>query len=112
MEEQNMTKTVYDGRWPTTLGTVARMLSISCRLLLLAEVAACSSQPLANGDGGHADIAAQPVTGTIVVSAATPRPRTTTWSVNYWNWMPSYGDDVTGTETAIAALNPALMRFG
>jgi hypothetical protein len=92
--------------------TFALTATIACRLLLLAEVAACSGQPLASGDGGSVDIAAQPVTGTIVVSAATPRPRTTTWSVNYWNWMPSYGDDVTGTETAIAALKPALLRVG
>jgi hypothetical protein len=92
--------------------TFALTATIACRLLLLAEVAACSSQPLANGDGGSADTAARPVNSTIVVSATTRRPRTTTWSVNYWNWMPSYGDDVTGTETAIAALKPAFMRVG
>jgi hypothetical protein len=107
-----MTKNTFDGSQPRTLGTVTRVLSISWRLLLFAEVAACSSQPIANVDGGSADTAAGPVTGTIVVSAAAPRPRTTTWSVNYWNWMPSYGDDVSGTETAIAALKPALMRIG
>ena len=107
-----MTKDVFDGNRMRVRCALTRMISFACRLLLLAEVAACSSQPLANGDGGIADTAAQPVTGTIVVSAATPRPRTTTWSVNYWNWMPSYGDDVTGTETAIAALKPAIMRVG
>ena len=107
-----MTKNIFDGWQPGTLGTVTRMLSISWRLLLFAKIAACSSQPIANSDGGSADAAAGQVIGTIVVSAATPRPRTTTWSVNYWNWMPSYGDDVSGTETAIAALKPALLRVG
>jgi len=99
------------------LDTLALTIMTACRLLLVAEVAACSSQPLANGDGGSADgtsadIAAQPASGTIIVSAVTRKPRTTTWSVNYWNWMPSYGDEVTGTETAIAALKPAVMRIG
>lgn len=89
-----------------------RTNSIAFRLLILAEVAACSSQPLANGDGGRFDAVAQPVTGTIIVSAATRKPRMTTWSVNYWNWMPSYEDDVTGTETKIAALKTAVMRIG
>ncbi len=100
--------------------TFALAATMACRLLLLAEVAACSSQPLASSDGGNggnadgslADIVAQPVSGTIIVSAAARKPRTTTWSVNYWNWMPSYGDDVTGTETEIAALKPAVMRIG
>ncbi len=50
--------------------------------------------------------------GTVVVSTATRTPRTTTWSVNYWTWMPSYGDDVTGTETQIAALKPSVIRVG
>jgi hypothetical protein len=48
----------------------------------------------------------------VLVSAATRTPRTTTWSVNYWQWMPTYGDDIAGTETQIAALAPAVMRIG
>ena len=91
-------------------GTLVRTIAICCRLLVFAGFADCSSQTLTHGDGGGADATARPVTSTIVVSAATPRPRTTTWSVNYWNWMPSYGDDVTGTETALAALTPAIIR--
>jgi hypothetical protein len=57
-------------------------------------------------DGG--DLAASPM----VISTAMKRPRTTTWSVNYWTWPVTYGDDVTGTETLVGALKPAVMRVG
>ncbi len=63
---------------------------------------------ITSATGGNANIAV----GTVTVSAAAPRPRTTTWSVNYWMWMPSLGDNVSGTETQIAALKPAIMRVG
>ncbi len=58
------------------------------------------------GSGGS--VSASPV----VVSVATRRPRTTTWSVNYWQWMPSYGDYTTGTEALVAELKPAVFRVG
>jgi len=48
----------------------------------------------------------------LVISAATRTLRTTTWSVNYWNWMPSYTDSVTGTDSLVSALKPAVMRVG
>lgn len=107
-----MTKPFLNRKRLGARNACVRTNSIAFRLLILAEVAACSSQPLANGDGGRFDAVAQPVTGTIIVSAATRKPRMTTWSVNYWNWMPSYEDDVTGTETKIAALKTAVMRIG
>lgn len=63
----------------------------------------------ASGTGGGAgSVTAQP----IVISTATRTPRTTTWSVNYWDWMPTYGAYVVGTETLIAPLTPAVMRVG
>jgi hypothetical protein len=61
-------------------------------------------------DGGGPDASASP--SPLIVSAATRTPRTTTLSVNYWQWMPAYGDDVSGTDAQIAALAPALMRVG
>ncbi|HVV53435.1 MAG TPA: hypothetical protein VHO06_27505, partial [Polyangia bacterium] len=65
------------------------------------------------GADGAAGAGGSPVTVTpVVVSTATRTPRTTTWSVNYWTWMPSFGDDVTGTETLVAALGPSYMRVG
>jgi hypothetical protein len=39
-------------------------------------------------------------------------PRSTTWSVNYWQWMPSFGDGVTGTDSQVGALKPTVMRIG
>jgi hypothetical protein len=47
-----------------------------------------------------------------VISAASPRPRTGTWSVNYWTWPAAYGNSVAGTEAMVAALKPAMMRVG
>jgi hypothetical protein len=58
------------------------------------------------GAGGAVPV--QPVT----ISAAARTPRTTTWSVNYGQWAPAYGDQLPGTEPLIAALAPALMRVG
>lgn len=72
----------------------------------------CSSNSPLRTDGGGSDVTGQPAIASIVVSTAARRPRATTWSVNYWSWMPSYGDDVAGTETAIATLKPAVMRIG
>ncbi|HVT10111.1 MAG TPA: hypothetical protein VHO67_21770 [Polyangia bacterium] len=48
----------------------------------------------------------------LVVSVKSPKPRTTTWSVNYWMWSPSYGNDVAGTESLVAPLKVTYMRVG
>src|SRR5947209_3687752 len=48
----------------------------------------------------------------LVISAATPRARTGTWSVNYWTWPVTYGNPIEGTESLVAALKPAMMRVG
>jgi hypothetical protein len=48
----------------------------------------------------------------VVISTSTRKPRVTSWSVNYWQWMPSYGDEVSGTESLVAALAPAVLRVG
>jgi hypothetical protein len=61
----------------------------------------------AGGAGGAAGTVA-PVT----VSAKTRTTRTTSWSVNYWDWMPTFGNDVTGTEAMVAALTPTYLRVG
>ncbi len=65
-----------------------------------------------NTDAGPAGGNTSVNVSTVVVSTATRRARTTTWSVNYWMWMPTYGDNVTGTEAQVAALKPAIMRVG
>jgi hypothetical protein len=60
----------------------------------------------AGGAGGS--VPSQP----LVVSTATRTPITTTRSVSYWDWMPSYGSSVAGTEALVAALRPAIIRVG
>src|SRR5579863_397725 len=60
-------------------------------------------------DGGvDGSVSASP----LVVATATRTPRTTATGVNYWLWMPAFGDDVTGTDTLMAALKPTVMRVG
>jgi len=60
----------------------------------------------ADGMAGAAGVA------NVVISAAARAPRTTTWSVNYWQWAPSYGNDVAGTESLVAAVTPSFIRMG
>ncbi len=64
--------------------------------------------PASSDGGADAGVAASP----LVVSTATRTPRTTATGVNYWLWMPAFGDDVTGTDTLTAALKPTVMRVG
>ncbi len=96
--------------------------SAGCALAALASLCSLSAWMAGGcgggGGGGHSDGAAgadggPPVTPTsVVISTATRTPRTTTWSVNYWQWMPTFGDGVTGTDALVAALKPAVMRIG
>ncbi|HEY6476364.1 MAG TPA: hypothetical protein VI456_07250 [Polyangia bacterium] len=60
------------------------------------------------GGAGGAPLMVTPLT----VSTATGTPRATSWSVNYWTWMPTYGNDVAGTEALVAALTPTYLRVG
>jgi len=85
------------------------MLSVVGGLLLWSTLAACSDnarQPVASPDAGPAAVP------NVLISAATPRPRTTSWSINYWQWAPTYGDYVPGTETLVAAVTPSFIRVG
>ncbi len=75
-------------------------------LVCLSQI--CVQSPAAADAGSDGGVTASP----LVVSAATRTPRTTTWSINYWLWMPSYGDDVTGTDAQIAPLETTLLRVG
>lgn len=47
-----------------------------------------------------------------MIAAAAPSPRTTSLSVNYWQWTPTWGNDVAGTEAVIAAVKPSYLRVG
>ena len=67
---------------------------------------------VATGCGSSGSSGTTVPTQPLIVSTATRKPITTTRSVNYWQWMPSYTDAVSGTETKVAALAPALLRVG
>ncbi|HEX7453038.1 MAG TPA: hypothetical protein VF294_12165, partial [Polyangiaceae bacterium] len=47
----------------------------------------------------------------LVISTVNRTPRTTTASVNYWEWL-RIGNGTLGTESLVAALKPALLRIG
>ncbi len=68
----------------------------------------CLSEVCVRTAGTDGGVSASP----LVVSTATRTPRTTATGVNYWLWMPAFGDDVTGTDTLTAALKPTVMRVG
>jgi len=63
-------------------------------------------------EAGPSDTAS-PVSGTVAISAATPAPRpTTALGTSYWQWAPTYGNLVAGTEAQVLALAPVVMRVG
>ena len=98
---------------PTTNTLSARLALV---LLLAAGTAGAAAGCGGGGGGGKPDGAAgaggSVAPSAVIISTATRKPRTTTASVNYWQWAPAYGDYVTGTETLVAALAPALLRVG
>lgn len=66
-----------------------------------------------NAEGGAAGgLGIDPSVVRLRVSAAAPVARVTTWSANYWMWPSAFEDDVSGTEDAMKALAPALLRVG
>ena len=71
--------------------------------------ASCAKSP--GGGGGGPDSGSVSVSP-LVISTATRTPRTTSMSVNYWQWVATYGDGITGTDSLVAALKPAFMRVG
>jgi hypothetical protein len=73
------------------------------------SLAGCGGGGGAPKDAGGADAA---VEVPVVISTTNRHPRTTTLSVNYWQWAPTYGDYTTGTDALVAALRPATMRVG
>jgi hypothetical protein len=83
--------------------------------LLFAGGGACGGHKQNNADGGDAGLGGgggSVVASPVVIAVGTPRPRTGSWSVNYWTWPASYGNAVAGTETLVAALTPTYMRVG
>ena len=64
------------------------------------------------GSGGAPADAGNVTISPLVISTATRTTRTTSLSVNYWQWMQTWGDGITGTDSLVAALKPAFMRVG
>src|SRR6478736_3823699 len=87
-------------------GVIGGGISILCA----AAMFGCSSSARPAGTDGGTDSGVTP--SPLVISTTTRTPRTTATGVNYWLWMPAFGDDVTGTNTLTAALKPTVMRVG
>ncbi|MET0793708.1 MAG: hypothetical protein ABW061_19465 [Polyangiaceae bacterium] len=118
-------------RKPTLLGVRSRYSKCAWSLVLGLSVpalwlAGCSSdhnngdtagaagtlsqagQPGSNAGSSGVGVTPSPV----VISAKTRAPITTTRSINYWMWSPTYGDDIAGTEAQVKPLGFELMRIG
>jgi hypothetical protein len=91
-------------KWPDSL----LVLVVS----LLIQSCSSKSSPTDGGTDVLVDAPSGRAPTPLVVSVAQPVPRSTSWSVNYWRWMPDYGDHVTGTAELIKALKPAFLRVG
>ncbi len=91
-----------------TSGRASRRAAVAALLPVFLAATGCDD---GSGYASSVDGGALP-TEPLVVSAKTRTPRTTTLSVNYWQWSPTYGDDITGTDALVADLKPALMRVG
>ena len=86
-----------------------------------AGILGCASAPATNSTdaGAAADTgvpvadANLPVSGTVMISTATPTPRPTSgFGTSYWTWVPAWGNLVAGTESQVLALGPVVMRIG
>ncbi len=66
----------------------------------------------ASDSGGEAGAGPNVTPSPVVISAKTRTPITTTRSINYWMWSPTFGDDISGTDPQIAPLGFELMRIG
>jgi hypothetical protein len=97
---------------PTSRST---LIGSGFTFLTLLALAACSDGGLASEKGKDSGTGADGASAgpaNVVISAAARTPRTTTWSVNYWQWAPTYGNDVPGTESLVAAVAPSYIRVG
>ena len=64
------------------------------------------------GAGGSVGAGGAAGPANVVISASARSARTTTWSVNYWQWTPTWGNYVAGTESLVAAVTPSFIRVG
>jgi Glycosyl hydrolase catalytic core len=83
----------------------------------------CASSPAPRSDAAADDASSPdqladllpPISGVVEISAAaasrTPRA-TSGIGVSYWQWSPTWGNLIAGTETQVAALKPMVIRIG
>ena len=88
-----------------------RLAALVVGLTSITGCGGTSSESPSTPDAGSPPVI-DPSVPRITVSAASPAARATSFSVNYWMWPAAYQDDVSGTEQAVAALTPALLRMG
>ena len=89
---------------------------LSLFLSFCAGILGCAATPTTVRDaGGTTDVAdaAPPITGSVAISTATRTPRPTSGrGTSDWQWSPTWGNLVTGTESQVLALAPRVMRIG
>ena len=93
-----------------------RALSLRGLLVLGALFAGCGkgSPGGAAADAGGNDAAAlAPLAGTVTLASAGARAiGPFAFGQNYWNWEPTWGDAITGTESLVTAAGVRLIRSG
>jgi len=111
---------------PHIVGFTRLSMSPSFRLAgFLAILAAlgCASSPAPSPDAAPDDTSSPnqatdlppPISGMVEIwaAAASRTPRTTAGiGVSYWQWSPTWGNLIAGTETQVAALKPMVIRIG
>jgi hypothetical protein len=96
-----------------------RFLS-ACPVLLALVIAACdvgrTTQTASGAGGGSAASSgsgAAPLAGTVAITSTGAVPISPlAFGQNYWNWEPSYGDPIAGTQTLAKAMSLGFLRAG
>jgi hypothetical protein len=87
------------------------ILVLSISLSFAAGILGCAASPAT--DAGMTADASPAISGTLKLSMATPTPRPTSgFGTSYWQWSPTYGNLIAGTESQVLALGPVVMRIG
>lgn len=96
------------------------MVALAC-LLVLAAAPGCAKAPASlAGDGGavdrvgdQADAEENPLAGTVTLpSIGAHDIQPLAFGQNYWNWEPTWGDAIAGTEELVKAAGVRLIRVG
>ena len=87
---------------------VRGVASCALSIILLAGIHGCAKSPAAS-DGGVVD----PLSGAVIISAGSPRPRmTSALGTSYWSWPPTWGSLLPTTAAPVLELAPFVLRIG